>query len=87
MYAKIKDLDRKYYGTLIEYGENKNIIEIWNTDNYIPSERQLESWEIDKDNQEQWKYAQEWLMCDNHYETHKSYDIAKTIVDALLNII
>lgn len=78
MDAKLLPLEGKYYGTQVAYGTEGHQIEIWDRGDGQPSYRQLEQWSMTL------KEAKESdLMCDSHYETRLSEEIACVIVFAL----
>ena len=77
MKADILPLNGKYYGTVIQYGGDRTI-EVWDMENYIPSDRQLEYWEMTLE-----EAKADNMMCDSHYETQESYRIAEAIVKAI----
>ena len=86
MKAEILPLHGKYYGTkvcVVELGYHDGYdgdglyIKIW-AGGRIPSERQLADWGCTEA-----QASDDDMMCDSHYETQMSYDIAKRIADAL----
>lgn len=95
--AKLKPLLGKYYGTEIEVVSSDNVkatIKIWDSGDYTPSNRYLESYGY---TEEQWKnnvlVYDGWngkapirsldLVCDSHFESKQSYDLAVEIVNRL----
>lgn len=80
----LEELKGKYYGTVIRYQvspeDTEKSIEVWDMGDYTPSRRQLEYWGLSLD-----EAKEDGIMCDSHYETLRSYDIACVIVDALLH--
>lgn len=77
MRAFIEPLDGKYYGTKVwtEAGD----VEIWCPNPRRPSDRQLQEWyPMDEPLSE--------YMCDNHYETAISYEMAQAFVRAVADI-
>ena len=67
MKARIRPLDGKYYGTIVEidYDGFDYSFELWNSADFKPSERS--------------GYDEEDI-CDGHFESQKTYDLAMKIV-------
>lgn len=88
MKAEIEDLGKKYYGTTVtihsDGGIEQGCFQVWVMGDYEPSDREMvlarESLEMPEAAKEELKT--EWL-CDSHYETNLSYNIAKYIVDGI----
>lgn len=83
MKATILPLKGKYYGTKIKvtdlaghsrYADSDTILAVW-VYSGEPSVRQREEWGDDADDSD--------MMCDNHFESALSYDIALRIAAAL----
>lgn len=76
--AELLPLKGKYYGTKValSWGGHTTEVEIWVVGD-VPSARQLEAWGVSAED------AQEFL-CDNHFETVESYEIASRLVKAVM---
>ena len=69
----IRPLKGKYYGTILECSETDDIIEIWLSSDYTPSERELaDGWTPDKGF--------------DHVESQLSYKTALKLLKALNEI-
>jgi hypothetical protein len=79
MKAKLKPLEGKYYGTIIEInfddGNEGEVIKLWNNDDRTPSERELKKCGDDTDIDD--------ITCDNHYESELTHQRALKIINAL----
>ena len=80
MKAKIRALDHKYYGTIIDVETNKGktSIEIWFMGDYEPSIRELSNWNIEENGP--------FEICDNHFESKDGYKLATIICKAINDI-
>ena len=98
MNARLRPLEGKYYGTIVEvelpYGEWIDLATIWVRPTFKPSDRQLEN---DGVTREQYDAAQSdkdkrmdlWERLgygDGHYEAEGDYLIAQAIVAALKDL-
>ena len=79
--AKIRELEGKYYGTIIDIlfnDDTKTEIDIWLSGDYVPSERELRQCTGCED------WHNECRECfDYHTESETTYNICKIIVEAL----
>lgn len=98
MKAELKPLKGKYYGTKIKVIDDNGTeadIEIWDSGDYTPSKRELEA---NGYTEEQWQenalVGSGWddtkipiremdIVCDNHFESKQSYELALKIVEKL----
>jgi len=98
MRATLRPLEGKYYGTEIELhfedGEGKEVIKFWNSGDYTPSIREIESWGYTP---EQWddneivddgdgtmvQIRKLGLICDSHFESKLTYERAIKIVNVI----
>jgi hypothetical protein len=82
MHARLAELDGKYYGTVVLFGDEPGSIDgnikVWHQYDFIPSFRQLESWGLTMES-----YQDADMTSDGHFESRASYMIAKAIVDAI----
>ena len=76
MKAKIDYLKGKYYGTLIGIDTGGGIT-VWITEGN-PSQRQLNEWDMTLE-----EAKADGMLCDAHYETDASYQIACKIRDII----
>lgn len=98
MKATIKPLKGKHYGTEIEIedGDIKTSIKVWCNADCEPSQRELDSWEITR---EQWdknevinncdsygEFRAHEMVCDGHFESQWQYDLCKKIAEAINSI-
>lgn len=101
MKANIFPLEGKYYGTIIGIEDdlgNTYEIKLWNNGNYEPSDRELdgictiEEWRADVRLPEKNDWWPEGIpakeaveICDSHFESRETYELAKKIVDLINN--
>ena len=99
MKASIRPLDGKYYGTLIDITDddgNEFQINLWNSCGFEPSDRELggdctiEQWRNNDilPYEDGWGNktvrAKDWVeICDGHFESRGTYNMAKTIADLI----
>ena len=74
MYAEIKSLTGKYYGTevVIHTKNGDCIVTVWHMGDFKPSRRELEK--LDQE--------EEFEAFDSHYETKDGFEIAQKIQEA-----
>lgn len=97
MKAELKPLKGKYYGTKIKVTDDNGTeatIEIWDSGDFTPSKRELESygyteqqWEenalVDSGWDTEIPIRETDIVCDSHFESKQSYELALKIIEKL----
>ena len=97
MVAKLKDLEGKYYGTVITVTNDVGIsanIQIWDSGDFTPSVRELEKqgytekqWFENELVEDGWgeksPIREVDIICDSHFESKQSYELALEIINKL----